>query len=213
VRELDEAHRAFLGAGNAGKAAACRIKAADALRFQGRVAEALTLYAEAEALARKANVPEEQARALTRQGRARLANKEPEEAGALAAAAVRLSAPLTDKQILLDALCLCCEVDFERGEWIPALDFANQALGIPEVKDEALLFYAYHDRASVYYRLSRVARLPPDEVTAKLSMALEDATRAHRAGTQMGLHRGAGGQVCPVREARSQSLQADQAQA
>src|SRR5262249_12667639 len=159
----DEAHRAFLGAGDAGKAAACRIKAADALRFQGRVKEALTLYAEAEALARKADVPAEQARGLTRQGRTRLAHKEPAAAGALAAAAVRLSAPLADKQLLFDALCLRCEVDFERGEWISALDWVDQALGIPEFKDEALLFYAHHDRAAVHLKLSRVPRLPRDD--------------------------------------------------
>jgi CHAT domain-containing protein/tetratricopeptide (TPR) repeat protein len=188
VRELDQAYRAFLDAGNAGEAAACRTMAGDAHRLQRQVTKALKLYAEGETLARQAKAPAHRARALIQQGRTRLLEtKEREEARAIAAEAVRVSAPLPDNKTLFDALCLRCEADLALDELVSALDSVNQALALtPKVEDNALLFYACHDRAAVNVQLARVPRLKPEHITAKLTEALEDARKARTLAQKLG---------------------------
>jgi CHAT domain-containing protein len=190
VRDLDEAHRTFLAAGNAGDAAACRVEAADVLRLQGKLADALEAYAEGEALARKAGASALLARVLVAQGRTRLYGvKDIEGARPFAAGALRASSSIPDRGLLLDALCLQCEVDLGRGELFSASDWISRAMALrPQVRDEALLFYALHDRAAVGVQFAKLfeSRSAHEVCLERMELALRDAIEARDLAQKLG---------------------------
>jgi tetratricopeptide (TPR) repeat protein len=182
VQELDQAYRAFLAADKDSEAAACRIGIADAFRLQGKFEEALTVYAEGETLARKANASASLARALIAQSRTRLFDtKDIEGARAGAAVALRVSSALQNKNLLFDALCLRCEVDLARSELFSAFDWIGQAMALrTQVTDQALLFYAYHDRSAVCFQFAKLceSRSAYGVCYQSMKLALRDATEA-----------------------------------
>jgi CHAT domain-containing protein len=152
VRELNQAYRGFVSAGDDSEAAACRVEGGDALRHRDQFEEALKLYAEGESLARKANAHGTLARALIGQGITRLfGTKDNEGAEANANEAIRVSLRAGDQKLHFEALCLKCEVDLVRGKLVSALDWIDQAMRLdPPVEDERLLFFAFYDRSNVY---------------------------------------------------------------
>jgi CHAT domain-containing protein len=182
VGYLNEAARGFLAAGDAGRAAACRVEAGDAFRLQGKFEEAQKAYAEGETLARKADAPAPLARALIAQARSRLYDtKNIEGARPFAVAALRASSALPDKALRFDALCLQCEVDLARGELFSAFDWIGQAMELaPHVRDEVLLFYALRDRASVCVQFAKLFESRSAYVLCfdGIGLAVRDYTRA-----------------------------------
>lgn len=188
-RELDEAYRAFLAAGDLGAAAACRVEAANALRHQARFEDALKLYLEGESLARKANVAVYVARALIGQSITNLndAIKDNKSARLTADEAIRVSLPLPEKKELFEARLCRGEVDLAQGKLFAALDQFNQALALgPKVKDATLLFFAYHDRAATHSEIANQQLAQPRYAVQQTMLGIADTQKALQIANKQG---------------------------
>jgi tetratricopeptide (TPR) repeat protein len=69
--------------------------------------------------------------------------------------AVTISAPLTDRTHLFNALSYMAQVQLVTGDMVGAADMLNRAISLgPEVKDQSLLLFVHLDRADVFEKLA-----------------------------------------------------------
>ena len=154
--ELTTSAAGFLRGGNEPAAAYSLIKAGDSCRFLNQPQRALEHYDEALRLARKATSTTNQTLALL--GRARTEAyvlKQSAPASEHFREAIRVSAGLSDRTHLFNALGGWGSMQAEQGDLIGAADTYARAFTLAsELKDDKLLFYAYLDRGDIYQKFA-----------------------------------------------------------
>jgi CHAT domain-containing protein len=113
---------------------------------------AMELFRAAFELAKKANHPGNEAKALMGLGRTDgldLGNVT--DGAADASEAIRVASQAGDEDDLFDALTLAAELELQRGRMAAASSYLDRAMGMQSrVKRRVLVYYAYMDRSNIY---------------------------------------------------------------
>lgn len=154
--ELTVSFNGFVAARDFGSATLSVLTLGDIERMQDHWDSALALYNRASLLAKQANHPGYQARALTGLARTELLG-----GGSLSAAidqlteATRLATGAANKDYLFDALDFTAAVEVKRGNLAAAGAYLDRALALSgELEDKDRLLYGYTDRGHVYLKLA-----------------------------------------------------------
>ena len=155
-QELKISSELFLRHGDQANAALSLIKRGDALRLLYRWEQAVKMYHQALGLARQADNPGYQAKALIGMGRAEdLGLKQFDEAARHFQEVITLSERFGNQEDLANALDYLAQVQEKRGELTAASDTINRAAAVAEkLKDPKLLLFIYMDRGEIYLKFA-----------------------------------------------------------
>ena len=151
--ELAASSKAFEARGDWAGAALSQLKLGDLERMSNRWSEAIAFYQQGFALAQRTGHRTYQAKARIGEARAQHTGfNKLGAAGRALAEAIELSKDSTDKRVRFDALDFLAALQTDRGELATAFETMSRALAAAnEAGDEVNLYYAYLDRADIYY--------------------------------------------------------------
>jgi CHAT domain-containing protein len=155
--ELAQSAKLFQDAGARKEAAHSLVKLGDALRYLNEWDESMRVYRQGASLAREANAPTIECKALLGNARSYLYGKKSSgPALELVRQAVPLAKRSNDANQVFDAWDLLAQVQITEGDYIGAADSMNRAFAVKEaVGDDKQLYYGYLDRADVYQHFAQ----------------------------------------------------------
>ncbi len=153
-RELEQSVALFQRSGLLQGAAHSLVKLGDSRRYRDDWDAAIDVYREAARVARRAQAPAVECKALMGHARALLYGKRaPGPALELVDQALPLATKVDDRSYMFDALDLLAQIQVHQGDLVGAADSLNRAFAVEDaVKDEKLLYYGYLDRADLYQK-------------------------------------------------------------
>ncbi|MGA9669826.1 MAG: CHAT domain-containing protein [Terracidiphilus sp.] len=151
--ELQTSNVVFVQRRDFGNAAWGTIKLGDAQRYMNQWPQAIIAFQYAARLAEQAHRTDFQTKALTWLAFSEIQSGSVDSAEDHARQAVRLGENCGNKDFNFDALDVAGQVETKRGDLAAANDYLNRALAMSDqVNDKYQLYYAYNDRADVYYQ-------------------------------------------------------------
>jgi CHAT domain-containing protein/tetratricopeptide (TPR) repeat protein len=150
--ELAQSAKLFQDAGARKEAAHSLVKQGDALRYLNEWDESMRVYRQGANLAREAQAPAVECKALLGNARSYLYGK---KSSGPALELVRQALPLAKRSNeaghLFDAWDMLAQVQVTEGDYVGAADSMNRAFAVKEaVGDDKQLYYGYLDRGDVY---------------------------------------------------------------
>jgi CHAT domain-containing protein len=154
--ELEESVSLFRRAGVLDAAGHSLVKLGDSHRYLNNWDAAMRAYEESARVAREAQAPAVECKALLGHARAHLYGKKTTgPALELVNQALPLAKQVDDRSYAFEAWDLLAQIQVSQGDLVGAADSLSRAFSIENaIKDDKLLYYGYLDRADVYQKFA-----------------------------------------------------------
>jgi tetratricopeptide (TPR) repeat protein len=154
--ELKTSYEVFLQRKDSAGASWSAVKMGDILRFTNRWGQTVPLYQSANELAKRANRPDYQTKALARLAFSEMQIGEIDAAQDHARDAMRLGANCGNWDFYFEALDVAGEIEVKRSNLVAAGEYLDRALAMSgQIDDKQQLYLGYMDRGGIYSCLVR----------------------------------------------------------